>query len=186
MPSRRGWGHSSIEEGLRFFDALGDGSTNLQLAITHHAPARTDRELDRLQSDLLTDGIFHCERKSSLSLSPSDQETKIGKRCIEKKKHSDNSRPYLRLVTRQEKSVVGSRFSGYFLPDNDTKDPNFLIPKENEIFGEMGVIDDELRMADARAMQDSELVSLTKEEFEKIVSGQISSFVPFLEFCQKD
>ena len=37
-------------------------------------------------------------------------------------------------------------------------------------FLEMGVIDDELRMADARAMQDSELVSLTKEEFEKIVS----------------
>ena len=58
---------------------------------------------------------------------------------------------------------------GIFLPDNDSKEPNFLIP-ENEIFGEMGVIDDELRMADARAMEDSELVSLTKEEFEKIVS----------------
>ena len=58
---------------------------------------------------------------------------------------------------------------GIFLPDNDSKKPNFLIP-ENEIFGEMGVIDDELRMADARAMEDSELVSLTKEEFEKIVN----------------
>ena len=32
------------------------------------------------------------------------------------------------------------------------------------------IIDDEIRMADARAMQESELVSLTKEEFEKIVS----------------
>ena len=58
---------------------------------------------------------------------------------------------------------------GIFLPDNDSKEPNFLIT-ENEIFGEMGVIDDELRMADARAMEDSELVSITKEEFEKIVS----------------
>ena len=58
---------------------------------------------------------------------------------------------------------------GIFLPDNDSKEPNFLIT-ENEIFGEMGVIDDELRMADARAMEDSELVSLTKDEFEKIVS----------------
>lgn len=58
---------------------------------------------------------------------------------------------------------------GIFLPDNDSKEPNFLIP-ENEIFGEMGVIDDELRMADERAMEDSELVSLTKDEFEKIVS----------------
>ena len=58
---------------------------------------------------------------------------------------------------------------GIFLPDNDSKEPNFLIP-ENEIFGEMGVINNELRSADARAMEDSELVSLTKDEFEKIVS----------------
>ena len=43
-------------------------------------------------------------------------------------------------------------------PDNDSKDLNFLIG-ENEIFGEMGVIDDELRMADARYMEESELVS---------------------------
>ena len=45
----------------------------------------------------------------------------------------------------------------------------FLI-SENEIFGEMGVIDDELRMADARCMEESELVSITREEFNKILS----------------
>ena len=56
-----------------------------------------------------------------------------------------------------------------FLPDNDSKDPNFLI-SENELFGEMGVIDDELRMADARCMEESELVSITREEFNKILS----------------
>ena len=53
---------------------------------------------------------------------------------------------------------------GIFLPDNDSKDPNFFI-QENEIFGEMGVIDDELRMADARAMEKSELLSVDKAEF---------------------
>ena len=53
---------------------------------------------------------------------------------------------------------------GIFLPDNDGKDPNFFI-QENEIFGEMGVIDDELRMADARAMEESELLSVDKAEF---------------------
>ena len=58
---------------------------------------------------------------------------------------------------------------GIFLPNNETKIPDFVIGA-NEIFGEMGVIDDQLRMADARAMADSELVSLTKDEFEKIVS----------------
>ena len=58
---------------------------------------------------------------------------------------------------------------GIFLPDNDSKDPNFLIG-ENEIFGEMGVIDDELRMADARCMEESDLVSITREEFNQILS----------------
>ena len=53
---------------------------------------------------------------------------------------------------------------GIFLPDNDSKDPNFFI-QENEIFGEMGVIDDELRMADAKAMEESELLSVDKAEF---------------------
>ena len=41
---------------------------------------------------------------------------------------------------------------GIFLPDNDSKDPNFLI-SENEIFGEMSVIEDELCMADSRCME---------------------------------
>ena len=65
--------------------------------------------------------------------------------------------------------LVVSGSVGIFLPDNDTKEPNFFI-KENEIFGEMGVIDDTLRMADARAMEDSELVSVSKQEFERMLS----------------
>jgi hypothetical protein len=63
---------------------------------------------------------------------------------------------------------------GIFLPDNDTKDPNFFI-KENEIFGEMGVIDDTLRMADARAMEECELVSLGRDEFEKMLQEHFHS-----------
>ena len=58
---------------------------------------------------------------------------------------------------------------GIFLPDNDSKEPNFYI-RENEIFGEKGVIDDELRMADARAMEESELVSVDKAEFAKMLN----------------
>ena len=70
MPARRGWGHSSIEEGLRFFEALGDESAELQLAITHHAPARTDSELDHLQSDMLTDGVFIARENQVVDLNP--------------------------------------------------------------------------------------------------------------------
>ena len=55
---------------------------------------------------------------------------------------------------------------GIFLPDNDSKEPNFLIP-ENEIFGEMGVIEGKLRMATARCMSSAKIMSISKEQFEK-------------------
>ena len=54
---------------------------------------------------------------------------------------------------------------GIFLPLNDTKNPNFVI-EENELFGEMGVIEDELRSASARAMNPTKIVAVTKKEFE--------------------
>ena len=53
---------------------------------------------------------------------------------------------------------------GIFLPTNRTNDPNFII-QENELFGEMGVIENELRMATARCLVESEIISITKEEF---------------------
>jgi CRP-like cAMP-binding protein len=53
---------------------------------------------------------------------------------------------------------------GIFLPNNETKTPDFVIGA-NEIFGEMGVIDDELRMADARCMEECDIISVTKDEF---------------------
>ena len=59
---------------------------------------------------------------------------------------------------------------GIFLPKNDTKNPNFII-EENELFGEMGVIENELRMATARCLVDSEIISITKEEFNKRVNN---------------
>ena len=47
---------------------------------------------------------------------------------------------------------------GIFLPTNRSNDPNFII-QENELFGEMGVIENELRMATARCLEDSEIIS---------------------------
>ena len=55
---------------------------------------------------------------------------------------------------------------GIFLPDNDSKDPNFLIG-ENEIFGEMGVIDIAPRMATAKALEESVIIFVSTKEFEK-------------------
>ncbi|HLY54750.1 MAG TPA: MBL fold metallo-hydrolase [Stellaceae bacterium] len=42
--TRRGWGHSTWEEGLR----LADAAEVKTLILFHHAPSRTDDELDRL------------------------------------------------------------------------------------------------------------------------------------------
>jgi len=58
---------------------------------------------------------------------------------------------------------------GIFMPTNDGKDPDFILPA-NEIFGEMGVIDDELRMADARSMEPSQVLLVSKSEFEQKVA----------------
>ena len=58
---------------------------------------------------------------------------------------------------------------GIFLPTNQTNEPNFII-QENELFGEMGVIENELRMAAARCLEECEIISITKEEFEERVN----------------
>jgi CRP-like cAMP-binding protein len=59
---------------------------------------------------------------------------------------------------------------GIFLPTNQTKIPNFTL-EGNELFGEMGVIENELRSATARCLKDSEIISVTKEEFDERVNN---------------
>ena len=59
---------------------------------------------------------------------------------------------------------------GIFLPTNETNKPNFII-QENELFGEMGVIENELRMATARCLVESEIISINKDEFDKRVNN---------------
>ena len=50
---------------------------------------------------------------------------------------------------------------GIFLPTNETNKPNFTI-QENELFGEM---------ATARCLVESEIISITKDEFDKRVNS---------------
>jgi phosphoribosyl 1,2-cyclic phosphodiesterase len=49
---KKGWGHSSIEQGVDFFNKI----NCKKMLITHHAPGRTDYELDKINSEL-PDGI---------------------------------------------------------------------------------------------------------------------------------
>jgi phosphoribosyl 1,2-cyclic phosphodiesterase len=46
FPSHKGWGHSTWQEGVRVADAAGVG----RLVLFHHAPSRTDDELDGIEA----------------------------------------------------------------------------------------------------------------------------------------
>ena len=54
LGAKKGWGHSSIEQGIRFFEHSGIG----RLVIGHHAPSRTDAQLDDLANYLPTGVSF--------------------------------------------------------------------------------------------------------------------------------
>ena len=53
---------------------------------------------------------------------------------------------------------------GIFLPTNRTDTPDFVLG-ENEIFGEMGVIDQSLRAGRANALTDVDLIKINQNEF---------------------
>ena len=53
---------------------------------------------------------------------------------------------------------------GIFLPINRTDTPNFILG-DNEIFGEMGVIDQSLRVGRATALTDVDLIKISRDEF---------------------
>lgn len=59
---------------------------------------------------------------------------------------------------------------GIFLPYNETKVPDHKIGV-SEIFGEMGVIEDKLRMAHARAMSEALVMAVSKSEFESKIEA---------------
>lgn len=46
FPARRGWGHSTWQEGVRLANAAGAG----RLVLFHHAPSRTDAELEAIEA----------------------------------------------------------------------------------------------------------------------------------------
>ena len=62
--------------------------------------------------------------------------------------------------------LLASGVVGIFLPANATDKPNFLV-EDKEIFGEMGVIEDSLRSAHARCMEDCVVIKVSKKEFNK-------------------
>tara|TARA_B100000242_G_scaffold21353_1_gene12936 strand:+ start:3789 stop:4592 length:804 start_codon:yes stop_codon:yes gene_type:complete len=48
LADKKGWGHSSIEQAINF----NTGANCKKIVITHHAPSRSDKELDQIAKDL--------------------------------------------------------------------------------------------------------------------------------------
>ena len=59
---------------------------------------------------------------------------------------------------------------GIFLPSNSGEKPNFIV-RENELFGEMGVVSEQSRMANAQATTECDLLFASREEFDQMVEG---------------
>ena len=66
LPMRRGWGHSSIEDGVDFFSSIRKNTEGSKLAIMHHAPSRTDEQLNVLAKRLLTPGTFFAKETQNV------------------------------------------------------------------------------------------------------------------------
>ena len=64
---------------------------------------------------------------------------------------------------------------GIYLPTNNTTSPDFILG-ENEIFGEMGIINNTLRTAKAATISETNLIKINKDEFDK----KLSSCDPFV------
>ena len=64
---------------------------------------------------------------------------------------------------------------GIFLQTNNSDKPDFILG-ENEIFGEMGVIDKSLRAGRADALSDANLIKISQYEF----NDKLSKSDPFI------
>ncbi|MEE2773282.1 MAG: MBL fold metallo-hydrolase [Pseudomonadota bacterium] len=64
LESKRGWGHSSIEQGIKF----AEDTDCKKFAIAHHAPSRTDEQLKELENNLPSDNMFVAAEKMKIVL----------------------------------------------------------------------------------------------------------------------
>ena len=64
LPGKRGWGHSSVEQGVQF---AADVACK-RLAIAHHAPIRTDADIHAFQAEYENEIVFFAREDMALSI----------------------------------------------------------------------------------------------------------------------
>ena len=53
LPSKKGWGHSSIEQGIEFANKINFKN----FLISHHSPSREDNEINTIQDSIINKKI---------------------------------------------------------------------------------------------------------------------------------
>ena len=64
IKNKLGWGHSSIELGVIFYNK----SKAKKLFISHHSPERDDKELDAMSKSILPRGVFFAKENNKIKL----------------------------------------------------------------------------------------------------------------------
>ena len=64
LKTKKGWGHSSIEQGLKFGDAVNAKN----LIISHHSPSRSDKELDEIKLKYSGTNFFIASENEKLDI----------------------------------------------------------------------------------------------------------------------
>ena len=64
IKDKKGWGHSSIEDGVIFHKK----SKAKKLFISHHAPERSDKDLDSMSKTMLPKGVFFAKENQKIKL----------------------------------------------------------------------------------------------------------------------
>ena len=73
--------------------------------------------------------------------------------------------------TANQLFIISSGKVGLYFPTNELMEEPDIVLQRDEIFGEMGLIDDALRMAEARAETNCGLISVSRVEFEKKIEN---------------
>ena len=76
--------------------------------------------------------------------------------------------------------IIGSG-SVEIVKDTEEGEKVIGILKENEIFGEMGLIDGQPRSASARALEDSVMYIITRDNFDILVQKNPKALLPILK-----
>ena len=94
--------------------------------------------------------------------------------------------------TANQLFIISSGKVGLYFPTNELMEEPNIVLNSPEIFGEMGLIDDALRMAGAKAETDCILISVPRVEFEQklensdvIIRGIIATLSQRLRQLQK-